>query len=282
MAQTTAERPVETWSNHRYEVVPIDKLFVDQDYQRRLTAYAKAIAHSWVPALVNTLVVSARKEQGNAFTERGAVIDGQTRLAAAKLRNEMIKNGEMEGELILALPCVVYSGLTKRDEAELFDWLNTQTRSVPTYDRYRASLVAENPESHAMKEIVEAAGYEIGYAGMSENTITAVGTLRKMMRQDVVAFERTLVIFREAWKTNYLPSGWQLRGMFKFLRDNPDIDDEKLVRRLFITSPHDLDKKANAAKEFGGTGNNDVHMADAVGSIYRITENRVEKELARL
>lgn len=275
------DKPIETWENYRYEVVPLQHLFVDQDYQRRLTNFAKAIARNWVPPLVNTLVVSARKENAGKLVS-GAVIDGQTRLEGARMHNDLVnaEDSEIEGgTLVLALPCIVYSDLSKPDEAQLFEWLQTQRKSVPTFDRYRASLVAGNEESMAMKEIVESAGYEIGYPGMSSVTLTAVSALRAMMRRDVIAFERTLVVFKEAWKTNYLPSGWQLRGMFRFLRENPDIDDEKLVRRMFITSPYDLDRKAQAAKEVGGNTASDVYMAQAIASIYAIREAQVQRKL---
>src|SRR3954469_10815955 len=85
----------------RFEVLPLDKLAVDEDYQRPLTTFVSKIQKNYDPALVQTFIVSERAVDPVWY----AVIDGQTRMTA-------MRNLELE-----FAPCVVYVGLTQDQEA---------------------------------------------------------------------------------------------------------------------------------------------------------------------
>ncbi len=262
-----------SWDDYRYEVIPTSKLFVDKEYQRRPTSLVKEIGANFKPHLVNTLCVSARKESGSGENRKvtsGAVFDGQQRLEGARLAG------------VVVLPCVVYLGLNQADEARLFAELQMSRRGVASYDRFRAALIAGDAEALAIQDIAESAGYEIGYSGASHDTISAVRALEMIYRhqhQGVVVLERTLVLFKEAWKRNYIPSAWHLRGMGMFLQYNPEIDDDRLIRRLFITSPSELEKRARAAQELGGTAASAKPMMEAIRAVYSIREQQVERKL---
>ncbi len=281
-----AEVPIQHWTDFRFEEVPIDNLFVDKAYQRRPTSLIQEIGDDYRPPLIQTLCVSARKESGRGEHRKvtaGAVFDGQQRLGGARLHNELVAKEQLAEDsyphVVLVMPCIVYSGLSQQQEAQLFEWIQLKRRNMQSYDRFRASLVAGNEESLAIKDLVESTGYEIGYAGMSDRSIAAVAALEGMYRGDVIAMERSLIIFRGAWEDRFIPSSYQLRGMHRFLRDHPDVDDERLTRRMFITSPDDLEKKALNARELGGGKRSVADMVAAIRSIYGIRESQVERRL---
>lgn len=274
---------VERWENFRYEIVPLDRLFVDKEYQRRLTGLVREIRDDFIPPLMQTLCVSARKERregGEMRVVSGATFDGQNRLEGAREHNKALDRGaDVKGPRAEAAPCIVYSGLSQAEEAQLFEWIQTRRRNAQSYDRFKAALVAGNEESLTIKDLVENAGYEVGYAGMTDYSLSAVAALESMYRTDPFAMERTLIVFREAWKKTYLPSGRHLKGVARFLRDNPDTDDEKLIRRMAITSPDELEKKEISAAELREGRRSDSTMADAVRAVYGIREARVQSRL---
>lgn len=273
----TGNVSIEEWEDYRYEIVPITNLIVDRVYQRRKTGLIAEIAADFRPFLVGTLAVSARKEAGRGDTRRvteGAVFDGQQRLEGSKLS----KNPRAK-----ALPCIVYSGLSQQQEAELFELMQLKRRNMTSYDRFRASLVAKREESLTINAILESVGYEAGDKGASPDAISAIRALESIFRnkkQGIRMLERVLVIFKDAWKRNYVPSGAQLRGMARFLQENPDVDDERLVRRLFITSPNELDRRMMAARDTGFSNQSTAHMAEAIKAVYAMQERRVEREMA--
>lgn len=283
-----ADKPsIAEWKDYRPELVEVSNLFVDKEYQRRISeGLVEDIAWNYIPPIVQTLCVSARKESGSGDNRKvtsGAVFDGQQRLEGIRRRNKLIERREIDGALIFVVPAIVYSGLDQAGEAQLFEWIQVKRRNMTSYDRFRASLVAGNEESLAIKELTEECGYEVGYSGETDIAISAVSALEQMYRRDPDVLERALIIFRGAWKTNYIPQAAHLRGMGRFLRDNPGIDDEKLVRRMFITSPTDLEKKEINARELSPSGKrSDQTMAAAITSIYGIRESSVEAQMRKM
>src|SRR4051812_2847028 len=132
---------------YRFEVIPLDELGVDAAYQRPLTSFWVTVRDNFKPALVGTLVVSERKN-GSKW-----IIDGQTRWSAMCDQPEGSLNGA---------PCLVYEGLSKAQEADLFGELQTQRRGMRTYHRFRAQLVAKKPEALGIAKVVKQAGFELG------------------------------------------------------------------------------------------------------------------------
>src|SRR4051812_16232170 len=121
---------------YRFELVPLDRLFVDADYQRPLTSFVERIANDYDPAKVGTLTVSERKKGPHA------IVDGQTRWEATKRQPSEELPVDDAGRPIV--PCLVYYGLSREQEAQLFASLQTDRRGMATYLRFRASLVAKD------------------------------------------------------------------------------------------------------------------------------------------
>lgn len=248
-----------TWP-YRFELVPIERLFVDSGYQRPLTSFVETVAREYDPALLGTLIVSERDDGSMA------VIDGQTRMEGAARNEEP------------ALPCLVYSGLTREQEAQLFADLQTKRRGMATYLRFRAALVAKQPEAVAIAGLVQQAGFELDVLETPQ-TVKAISSLENVYRRDPKLLARVLAIIAAAWPeeaTAYRTSGEMIRGISVFLSRERKVDEERLIQRLSTVTPQTLRHRANALKEGSGSGGGSPgYMADAILGVYMRGRARV-------
>ena len=112
-----------------------DQLSIDESYQRSLESensrtLIRKIAMYWDWGLCQPLFV-ARRSDGKLY-----VVDGQHRLAAAKLRGD-----------IWQLPCVVTHFDSAADEAASFVALNQQRRPLTQVELFKAALSAGDEEA---------------------------------------------------------------------------------------------------------------------------------------
>jgi hypothetical protein len=124
---------------------------VDPTYQRCLEGSAsqtliKRMAQRWNWDLCQPLVLARRTD----FVERLFVIDGQHRLAAARLRED-----------IEQLPCVIVSYGSPAEEAASFVSFNQQRRPLSKLDLFRAAVAAQNPEALSIAQGMKAAGLSL-------------------------------------------------------------------------------------------------------------------------
>jgi len=239
---------------YRFELVPLDRLFIDADYQRPLTSFVETVAREYDPALVGCLIVSERADN------RMAVIDGQTRSEAMRRNEES------------AAPCLIYSGLTHEQEAELFADLQTKRRGMATYLRFRAALVARKPEAVAIAEIVREAGFELDVEE-TPHTVKAIAALEKVYRRDPALLITVMACIANAWPnpdTEGRVSGDMIGGLAIFIGRERNVDLERLVERLSATEPRTVRHRANALQEGSGSGSGgrQGYMADAILGIY--------------
>ena len=249
--------PEEVWP-YRFELVPLDLLFVDAAYQRPLSSFAKRVVEHYDPAMVGTMIVSERNGRGK---RRFAVIDGQTRL------HGMRENGEV------VAPCLVYEGLSKQQEAELFARFQIERRGMATYLRFRAALVSGNEEALGIAETVRNAGFKM--AGDGDNTgIKSIAAVEWIYRRDPHLLTVVLLVISEAWPMNNgddigdRARGEILKGIARFIRDQ-EADPARLAQRLSSVTPAQLRLRANALREgSGSSGAFDRHVKDALLGIY--------------
>lgn len=237
---------------YEFKVVSLNRLIVDEEYQRPLTTFVDKIVNNFDPALVGTLIVSGRQHG------KYAVVDGQTRMEA------MRELGMNEA------PCLVYVGLTKGQEASLFARLQKERRGIHSYHRFRAALVAEEPQAVAVEQITSDCGYTIG---VEKGEVAAVAALEYAYKRDAEVLERVLLVFRTAWgdEEDFVPTGDLIRGCAYLISKKPSIDDERLADRLSAVTPEQIRRRASALREgIGqGGGGNVSHMATAIEAIYR-------------
>ncbi|MFZ5745257.1 MAG: DUF6551 family protein [Pseudomonadota bacterium] len=125
------------------------QLQIDGEYQRSpgdgaSQTLIRKIAQHWNWDLCQPLVV-ARREDGGLF-----VIDGQHRLAAARLRGD-----------IAQLPAVVVQYSSREDEAASFVHLNQQRKPLSVLDLFRAALTSGDEAALAIMAALTDAGLEL-------------------------------------------------------------------------------------------------------------------------
>jgi hypothetical protein len=246
-APPTEESVAATWP-FRFEIVPLDELDVDHAYQRPLTSFWKVVKEKFNPALVGTLIISHRK------TGKKVIIDGQTRWTSMT-------------ELSLPnAPCLIYEGLSKADEARLFAELQTQRRSMRSYDRFRAELVAKLPRAVEVSRIATDLGFELSADEVAGKTIKAIAALEKTWSYSPEHLEDVLGIIRDAWGNEDLTATKAeiINGLSHFLRYQEGIDLDRLVSRLAQVTPNMLSHRASALREGGRSGGGATIMAEAI------------------
>lgn len=128
--------------------MPIGELQIDAAYQRDLAGggsqtLIRRIAQHWNWDLCQPLAVARRVHAGDQFF----VIDGQHRLAAARLRRD-----------IQQLPCVITTYASVAEEAASFVDLNQQRQRLTDLDLFKAALASGDKEATAIAAAMEAAG----------------------------------------------------------------------------------------------------------------------------
>lgn len=124
----------------------IFELLIDEAYQRSIDngssqALIRKIAMYWDWSLFHPLAV-ARRADGTLF-----VVDGQHRLAAAKLRKDLYD-----------IPCVVTASASVADEAASFVAMNVQRRALSAIDLFKAAVAAGDDNANEITAMMAAAG----------------------------------------------------------------------------------------------------------------------------
>lgn len=254
--QTALPTPVEIEFDYEFvKSSPFSAWFVDHSYQRPLTAMVRRIAADFNPYLFGAPMLSSRGGKPPNL----AIIDGQTRW----------EGGRRAG--VSAGPAQIFTSLSPEQEADIFWRTQKQRTGMVSFHRFRAQLRAGNPESVALAELVKYAGYELGDG---PGQMRAMGALEAVFRVDEFLLERVLTCLREAWPDR-IPEGSHIRGLHFFFRHYPldkraseEVNDERLVKRLAVTGPDGLHRRAMAAREIGGKGTSDRWMATAIQAAY--------------
>lgn len=251
----------------RFELIPLEDLFVDDAYQRPLTDFHKRIVEHFDPAMIGTLIVSDRGKKGFA------VIDGHTRLEAMRAVGPDVAG--------TVAPCLVYEDMTRKREADLFARLIKERRGMATWLRFRAALVSGDSEAAAIAALAASVGFKVAGDG-DDKGIKSIAALEWLYRKDPDLLVRTLEIVRDAWgrpdqstKSDTRTRGEILQGIGRFLRDTDDVDVVRLTRNLSAISADQLRHRANALREgSGSSGNYSMFIRDALIGVYAARPSR--------
>lgn len=210
-----------------------DQLQIDDAYQRSLEAsnsqsLIRRIAMHWDWGLCQPLFV-ARRADGGMF-----VVDGQHRLAAARLRGD-----------IWQLPCVVTSFESAADEAASFVALNQQRRPLTKGQLFKAALAAGDAEALAIQAELDFAGLWIGSSPdlsiQKAGAIVCIGAVQNCIRvhgRDVLG--ASLQILAKAWPGEQLRyAGTIYPGIVAIAADEraADRDTIEAVARMLGARP---------------------------------------------
>jgi hypothetical protein len=176
-----------------YELLRIDRLFVDTDYQRPETKLVESIAADFRPIAFGAVIVSQRPR------DRYALIDGQQRVGGARLRG------------VERVPALVSVGLTRAQEARAFVHLNRERLAVRAVQRFRAELAGEDPRALTIKRVLDARAIELvessGFNAPPDALSAIVAVEAVFDRWGVDALEVSLDVITGAWP--------QQRGRFQ-------------------------------------------------------------------
>lgn len=154
----------------------VGELQIDPTYQRSIDtgpsqALIRKIAMFWDWGLCQPLAVSRRPSGALA------VVDGQHRVSAAKLRGD-----------IPHLPCVITSYPNAGDEAAAFVALNQMRRPLSALDLFKAAVAAEDKESLLILDCLTSAGLSLAphsnHTAWKPGMVANIGGLRRVLQRD--------------------------------------------------------------------------------------------------
>lgn len=152
----------------------VGELLIDPVYQRSVETGAsqtliRKIAMFWDWGYCQPLAVSRRPDGALA------IVDGQHRACAAKLRGD-----------IPHLPCVITSYSSAGDEAAAFVALNQLRRPLNALDIFRAALAAEDAEAKMIAAAINDAGLRLAahsnYTAWKPGEIANIGGIQRAVR----------------------------------------------------------------------------------------------------
>ena len=176
----------------RIEMRRLDLLTTDPEVQRPLDdVRVNAIARAFTWEAFGVPVASRRSDGSEVL------LDGQHRVAAAR----------QSGFTATGVRVLVYTGLTREREAEMFRLLNN-TKHPTAIDLFLVALIEQRPEELDINRIIEDHGLKVVRSG--DKAFKAVGAARKVYNLGPATLERTLYILTTAWGSNALAVSAQL------------------------------------------------------------------------
>lgn len=177
-------------------------LNLDDNYQReaRSNAAVMRIARDWDWMLFEALGVVER-EDGTFW-----VYSGGHRLRASFYRRD-----------IPELPCAVFKVNNLTDEARAFVAGAMMRCSISSFDSFRASVVASEPDAIATNEVLDRLGLRAKKTCSGPNDIKCIHTIRKCVSEDVVTAESVLALLKSLSGEDHV-DGRVYAGLFRLVR----------------------------------------------------------------
>ena len=129
-----------------FEMIPINNLVSNQEYQRNISAsHIRRMAEDFDLYQINPVKVSRREGKNNVF-------NGQHTIETVAY---------VSGSRDTPVWCMVYSGLTYQEEAEIFANQQKHSRALSAFDTFKAQIEAGSDAELLIKAAVEDYGYTI-------------------------------------------------------------------------------------------------------------------------
>lgn len=243
--------------------VPVRSLFSDPRYQRPLDQRrVDRMAAEFNPDALGVIYVSDR---GNGTM---AVMDGFHRVAVMR----------QLGWDDQKMPAFVFTGLTIKEEAEIFTTMNKERRLPSRINLFNAEVTAGQPNAVALNEVLVQCGVQV-VAGPGPRHLQAVGAVQKVIEiagADIV--RRTIKTLTEAWpQHDDALSGPMISGLALLIYAEGALDDKAMAKRLADHTPAMILNKAKVTKDV----NPDLHQPAAVATVLTTIYNQ-RRRTARL
>lgn len=246
----------------------IAELAIDAEYQRSIDngpsqALIRRIARDWDWRLCQPLLVAGRGDEG-LF-----VVDGQHRLAAARLRGD-----------IYDLPCVIHGYADRAEEAAAFVSLNRTRKPLSALELFRASLSGGDAAASDVLRLILDAGLALAphsnFTSWRPGMISNIsGVQRCYAQHGEILTARTLQILAFAFEGEVLRYGGTLfSGIYPVLAElGQAADDGLLVMVLSAASQADWIRDIAAVEAERG-----IHRSKAASATIRAAYDEAASE----
>lgn len=223
----------------------VDQLRTDPTVQRPLDLKrANRIASELNPSAIGVICVSVRDDGNNI------IIDGQHRVEALRIAG---KNKDK-------IPCEVYIGLSRPEEAAMFR-IRNNTKEITRLDKFRVRLVEEDVVALAIMKILHEHGWYLpGQEGPAKGRFAAVAAIERIFNADPFsdpnAAHRAITTVTAAWGHDEdAVNGHIVEGVGKFYLKNPNAATSDVISKLSIYDggPRALYGKAGVLKDSTGS-----------------------------
>ena len=202
------------------EWIPIDKLVVDDNYQRGEVSKKNTIymATNFDWDLFGAILVAKRNDG------KYAVIDGQQRLLAIKYRNEYLMG------FISKVPAIISHSADAKDEADKFLKINNQRRAVTWVDKYKAALYAGHTTETEIDAFLKANGLSVCNCGSMHGMIKFIHAVMVRWERDKEATKKSLLMCKNI-STDGIYNNMIFKGFFYLYCNGIDVSkySEKIV-----------------------------------------------------
>jgi len=216
-------------------VISTARLTSGQPYQQQISEKkVENLVREWDDRLLTPLTVSFRDGKFN-------VVDGQHRIAAMRKMN----NGEN-----VMVPCLVYSGLTYEQEAELCYRID-QSKGRLSLAMSTNALMESGQDAQVLeiRRLLEQEGFTwaLGKKAKAPYEIAATAAVIRAYRLlGGAVFSRMFSLLRNTWHGD--PQSLQgtfLSGMALFLKTYElEVNDHHFSKRLTLASPEEISRRS--------------------------------------
>ena len=242
------------------KILPIDKLQVDQAYQREVKPRHKKIASQFDEHALGIPVVGER--EGATYW----IVDGLQRITALKLL------GKKE------VRCEVFPSRGVEHEAEVFKKINLNRTKLSAAEEFRSLLAGQDKEAWAIKECIEKEGFTLVLSGKSSIeesawlNVVCINTLRTVYERNNGDFGLRAISFalkngKACWPGDRLVVyNLMIAGLARFfILQKGIVDEERFQSRLKLVTPQKI--LFTAGQMVGNTKDNNV--AEVLEKLYK-------------
>lgn len=182
----------------------------------------------------------------------------------------VLRNGNMN----VMADCIIYEGMTQRDEAEMFARQSEFVKKPGKNEEMKALYAAGDVEIIELKKAIESVGFIFDFStSKMTNRIICCNQMLKIFRKaHTLDFIRFLEVIKNAWhghsdslRREIIGGMWIFYSTYK-----NEIDLSLLESKLSIISPLEIYRDGKLLKRFPG----DTKYAYTIGDIYNLRQRR--------
>lgn len=232
-------------------------LTVEPDYQRQASKkLIKDISREWDSSAVGAITVNVRN---NTYY----VIDGQHRVEAAKSRPE-----------VTHLPCIVFTGKTKAQEAGILRKMNSNVKIMTGNDKFRARVEEGEELAKWVNNRLKAAGYAVETKGIK--IVRGINKLMKIASESKTRFDRVLSACVQLCK--HSPITANIFGGLDIVDKKMNGLDERLKDRLVSIGLKTVIETIRREEIAAGNRDAITHARGIMNAVNRNLKNKFEFE----